>query len=214
MDLALFDFDGTVTVSDTYTAFLRFAVSPLRTAIAGTLLSPVFGAYKLGLLSTSRTRTVISKGSFQGADATAVRSLGRRYACEVLPTVVRPSALERLRWHQGRGDRVAIVSASLDVYLAPWCEAHEVACICTELEERRGRMTGRYVGGDCTGGEKARRIRERFDLKAFERIYAYGDTAEDRAMLALAHEKYFRWKHMSERQPSAAPEESTRAEAR
>jgi phosphatidylglycerophosphatase C len=204
MDLALFDFDGTVTVSDTYAPFLRFAVSPLRAAIGGTLVSPAFVAYKLGLLSTSRTRVVISRGSFQGAAATAVRSLGRRYATEVLPTVIRPTALDRLRWHQQRGDRVAVVSASLDVYLAPWCQAHDVECVCTELEERDGWMTGRYRGGDCSGEEKARRIRAQFDLSTFARIYAYGDSAEDRAMLALAHEKYFRWKHMRERTAETA----------
>jgi phosphoserine phosphatase len=40
--------------------------------------------------------------------------------------------------------------------------------------------------------EKVRRIRERFDLAAFDHVYAYGDTVEDEPMLALAQERYFR----------------------
>jgi phosphatidylglycerophosphatase C len=28
-------------------------------------------------------------------------------------------------------------------------------------------------------------------------VYAYGDTSEDREMLALAHRKYFRWTEVS-----------------
>ena len=69
-----------------------------------------------------------------------------------------------------------------------------VDAICTQLEEKGGRLTGRYVRGDCTGAEKVKRIRERYDLTRFARIYAYGDSDEDREMLDLAHEKYYRWK--------------------
>jgi hypothetical protein len=35
-----------------------------------------------------------------------------------------------------------------------------------------------------TGEEKARRAAERFPLERYSVIYAYGDTLEDRAMLA------------------------------
>ena len=57
-----------------------------------------------------------------------------------------------------------------------------------------GRLTGRYRGADCSGAEKARRIKERYDLTRYPIVYAYGDTEEDREMLALAHERYYRWK--------------------
>ena len=104
--------------------------------------------------------------------------------------------MERLQWHRHQGDTVAVVSAGLDVYLRPWCEAHGVELICTELEERHGRMTGRYRRGDCSGSAKAERIRETFDLERFKSIYAYGDAPEDRQMLALANRKYYRWKEI------------------
>lgn len=32
-----------------------------------------------------------------------------------------------------------------------------------------------------------------FPAEKYQRIYAYGDTAEDRELLALAHEPYYRW---------------------
>jgi phosphatidylglycerophosphatase C len=35
--------------------------------------------------------------------------------------------------------------------------------------------------------EKARRISSQFDLSRYPEVYAYGDTSEDREMLALAH---------------------------
>jgi len=85
------------------------------------------------------------------------------------------------------------VSAGLDVYLRARCEAHGVTLICTELEVRYGRMTGRYRHGDCSGATKAARIQATVDLSRFETVYAYGDTLEDREMLDLAHRKYYRW---------------------
>jgi len=90
-----------------------------------------------------------------------------------------------------------VVSGSLDVYLGPWCERHGMEYICTTLEERGGWLTGRYVHGDCSGAEKVRRILQRYQLARYPLVYAYGDSAEDREMLELAHKKYYRWREIS-----------------
>lgn len=198
MNLALFDFDGTITRGDTFIPFLRFAVPTTRKIIGGLILSPVAGAHRLRLISGSTARPLTARIAFQGASADALRALGRRYASDVLPTVVRPNAVERLRWHQQQGDVVAVVSGSLDVYLGPWCEDQGISLICTELEERHGRMTGRYRHGDCTSARKAERIRAAFDLDTFETVYAYGNSVEDREMLALANRRYYRWKEVEQ----------------
>jgi len=60
------------------------------------------------------------------------------------------------------------------------------------METRGERLTGRYHGAQCVGEEKARRVRESHDLAAYGTCYAYGDTHEDEAMLALAHKRYYR----------------------
>jgi len=64
-------------------------------------------------------------------------------------------------------------------------------------------LTGRYLGGECTGAEKALRIGRRYDLGQYREIYAYGDTAEDREMLALANRRYYRWKEADEYEPAS-----------
>ena len=191
--LALFDFDGTITWTDTWTPFMRMATRPWRLAAGRVLLSPVVAGYRLGLLSASTGRCIAARVAFTGEDAAAIRGLGADYAARVLPAKVRPAALERIDWHRGRGDEVVVVSGSLDVYLQPWCAARGLPCICATLEERAGAFTGRYVGGDCSGPEKVRRVKQRFDLAAYDVIYAYGDSVEDRELLELADEKWYRW---------------------
>jgi HAD superfamily hydrolase (TIGR01490 family) len=197
MDLALFDFDGTITWTDTWTPFMQLAVRPARIAAGRVLLSPIVIGYKLGMISASRGRQLAARVGFQGEDAARMRRLGVEYASTTLPAQVRQPALDRIAWHRSRGDHVVIVSASLDVYLCPWCAGHGLDCICTTLEERSGWLTGRYAGGDCAGAEKVRRIRARLDLGRYETIYAYGDTAEDREMLELAQRKFYRWTEIS-----------------
>ena len=83
------------------------------------------------------------------------------------------------------------------MYIGPWCDARGIRWIATELDERNGRLTGRYRNGECTGAEKARRIRAQFALDRYDHVYAYGDTAEDREMLALADRRYYRWADVS-----------------
>jgi HAD superfamily hydrolase (TIGR01490 family) len=197
MNLALVDFDGTVTRTDTWTPFLRFAVRPQRMVAGRVLLAPIFVGYRLGMVSASRGRQVAARVAFLGEDAAAVRRLGAEYAVTMLPGRIRQIALDRIEWHKSQGDHIVIVSASLDVYLAPWCESHGVDYICTTLEQRGRRLTGRYVDGDCCGAEKVRRILQRIDVSRYDVVYAYGDSIEDREMLDLAHRKFYRWSEIS-----------------
>jgi phosphatidylglycerophosphatase C len=198
MDLAIFDFDGTITTKGTYPGFMRFAVRPARQLLGAIVLSPLIVGYKCRLVSDHRIRTALSRVGFWREDPERVRLLGTRYAEDVLSGMIRPAALERIAWHKSRGDRVLVVSASLDVYLEPWCRSAGTDVICTRLETKDGRLTGRYVHGDCCGSEKAKRIRDRYSLGEYATVYAYGDTEEDREMLEIAHRKYFRWEEVQE----------------
>ena len=197
MDLALFDFDGTITTRGTYPGFIRFAIRPRRKVWAGIILGPLVVGYRVGLVSDRAIRKAMSRIVFRGDQPDRLRRLGERYAAEVLPDLTRPHALERIAWHNARGDRVVVVSASLGAYLEPWCATRGVDVICTQLEDRGGRVTGRYLRGDCCGAEKARRIKERYPLGDYRTVYGYGDTEEDREMLDLADRKFFRWQEVS-----------------
>ena len=197
MNLALFDFDGTITTREMFPDFMRFSVTPGRLAVGKVLLAPWIGGYRMGVVSGHRVRSRIVHFGFRGVSEASLLDAGQAFARDVLPGAVRPVALDRIRWHQAQGDRVLVVSGSLDIYLSHWCAQQGVELICSRLETAGGRLTGRYLGAQCVGEEKSRRVRESCDLDAFAAVYAYGDTHEDSEMLGLATRKYFRWQEVA-----------------
>src|SRR4030095_16926058 len=74
-------------------------------------------------------------GCFCRGAIDAAPGTGIRYATDVLPKTVQQWALDRIEWHKSQGDDVLVVSASLDIYLGPWCRARNLAYVCTTLEE-------------------------------------------------------------------------------
>jgi phosphatidylglycerophosphatase C len=200
MDLALFDFDGTITDRETMPSFMRAAVRPYRKFLGGIFLLPLILGYKAKLVSGTVIRAAISYVGFWRIPTHEVEVRGRQFAENFLPTTLRPEAMARIAWHKSRGDTVVVVSGGLDLYLKHWCKEHEVELLCSALDQRGGRFTGRYRGPQCVRSEKARLVQEHFPLPGFSRVFAYGDTPEDRELLALAHEPYYRWQPASDAQ--------------
>ena len=190
-DLALVDFDHTVTTCDSYARFLRSIATPRQRARAPWTVGPWMAAYKLRLLSAAALRRRVTRIVFSGRDIAEVEAAGQRYADQQLPALLRPEMMARIAWHRARGDIVVLVSGSLDAYLRPWCDAHGLALICNRLAVVDGRCTGHYLHGD-RGEHKADDIRAAYDLSTFARVHAYGDSREDRPMLALAQERWWR----------------------
>ncbi len=196
MDLALFDFDGTITNKDTFTDFLIFVSSPTKIRLGRILLFPILMAYKTGLISPERTRQIITRFAIKNHPINDLTNFGKKFAQSIIPEILKFRAIKQLNWHKRRGDLIVVVSASLNVYLEPWCKNQNIDVICTRLEFKNERATGDFLPTGCSGKEKVRRIKDRFDLDEFNTIYAYGDTREDNEMLQIADIKYFRWKEV------------------
>lgn len=196
MQLALFDFDHTLTTCDTYARFLRRIATQEQLAQAKWSIGPWLLGYRLGLVSAAGIRRRVTHFAFKHGDPATVAAQGEAYAREALPELLRPEMMRTIKHHHAQGHEIAIVSGSLDTYLRPWCEQHGLTLICNQLEIHDGRLTGRYEGGDI-GPNKAAAIRAHYDLSRYARIYAYGDSSEDRPMLALADERWYRGRRIA-----------------
>ena len=185
--VAAFDVDGTLTTGDCVTPFLRRAAG--RRLWTTLLRHPL----ALGAAAARRDRDRLKElacSALRGIESTEIEHLGEVFAREVGAGRLRDDTVARLRRHRELGHTVILASASLDPYLVPLGRSLGVdAVVCTVLERGRdGRLTGRLVGANCRGAEKARRVSDWLrenDLAGAE-LWAYGDSSGDDALLALA----------------------------
>ena len=189
--VAAFDVDGTVTTRDCVVPFLRRVAGTV--AMAAKLgrsihrLVPALARRDRDTLKAVATRAV-----FTGRPIAAVEVAGASFAAHIAGDMLRPDAVERIRWHREEGHRVVFVSASYAVYLRPLADRLGVdGVVATELEvDAGGRCTGALVDGNCRGPEKARRLLAWLDANHGGRdaveLWAYGDSPGDRELLAVA----------------------------
>ncbi len=189
-ELALFDFDGTLTRRDSLTDFLRHTFRPWRLAAASIVLAPVMTRYAFGRVEAGPAKERVLAHFYRGRAYADFAGAGEQYALQRLPLTLRPSATRKLFWHTEQRHEVVIVTASVEEWIRPWAEKFGARVIGTRLEQRDGRLTGRLATPNCKGDEKIRRILEHYDLQDFERIHAYGDSEADKPMLSLAHEAH------------------------
>ncbi len=192
MNLALFDFDGTITNADSLEEFIKFARGSSRYYAGLLYLAPMLVLYKLHVIPNHRAKEIFLNHYFKAITQVEFEKLGNEYAKSEIDKIVRPKALEAIKEHQKNGDAVTIVSASVSSWLKAWCEAKNITLIATELEFENGIFTGRFRGNNCYGKEKARRVEALYNLKVFKTIYAYGDSAGDRELLKLADESFYK----------------------
>ncbi|MGE0739438.1 HAD family hydrolase [Sulfurimonas sp.] len=187
MNLALFDFDGTLSSKDSLGEFLKHASSKKSYLFNMTRFLPYFALWQLRIISNSKAKERLFSLFFKGANEEIFKQKAEEFSLQKLDTIIDEKRLQILREHQAKGDRVVIVSASMECWLKPWCKREGIELLSTRLEFTKGAFSGSFATKNCHGAEKARRIQEHLDIKQYETIYAYGDSSGDNEMLALAH---------------------------
>ena len=128
--------------------------------------------------------------SLAGHDGAALDRLGDAFARDFVADRLRDDTTARLARHRELGHTVILASASFEAYLAPLGAALEVdGIVCTRLErDTSGRLTGRLLGANCRGPEKARRVLAWLTEAGLDEaeLWAYGDSPGDAELLAAA----------------------------
>jgi phosphatidylglycerophosphatase C len=190
--LAAFDFDGTLTVRDSFRAFLTWRSDPLR-LISGLLrLTPAFLRYPSNR-DRGRLKASLVAEFLAGRTIVELEAEADRFAEAAAPRLLRPDALATWRDWGERGACRVIVTASPDVLVAPFARRLGAdVLIGTRLAvDSQGRITGALDGPNCRGPEKVVRLQAAFGENV-RLVAAYGDTAGDREMLAIAETRGYR----------------------
>ena len=129
MKLALFDFDGTITTDDSLIKFIRFVVGDTKFIWGMILLFPMLTAYKLKLIPNYKAKQYMLSYFFKGMSEENFMQVANEYSLNHIKTILRPKAMEKIRWHKKQGHKIIIVSASIECWLKPWCDEHDLELI-------------------------------------------------------------------------------------
>lgn len=191
--LAVFDFDGTITDRHTFWRYLRFIAKPVAFWLSLVPLAPVIAGVLTGRTSLMSARAAFIARFLAGMAVDVEARHAASYIAGPLQQYLRPAAIRRLRWHQARGHRTALVSNAPENYLVPWGRSAGFDHVCgTRLEISGQRLTGRVCGENCVDDEKLRRLEQCVGPLARYYVYAYGDSEGDRALLRVADSPFYR----------------------
>jgi HAD superfamily hydrolase (TIGR01490 family) len=190
--IAFFDFDGTITTKDTMLEFIRYYRGTLGFYTGLLVNAPFIFAYKTGLVKKIIAKQKFLGFYFKGETLEDFEAKCKSFSRDVLPSLIRPKALEEIRKLKAAGVKVVIVSASAENWIRYWALENNLDLMGTRLSVAEDKISGTFDGENCYGNEKVCRIKEQYDLSNYSEIFAYGDSAGDREMLALATHRFYK----------------------
>ncbi|HYF23376.1 MAG TPA: HAD-IB family hydrolase [Caulobacteraceae bacterium] len=187
--IVAFDFDGTLTVKDSFTAFLAWR-TPRPRLISGLLrLTPAALRY-VGDRDRERMKTAAVAEFLAGEAKSRVEADAEAFAEAVWSRFMRPDALAT--WHDwgAKGAWRVIVTASPAVTVAPFAARLGADDLLgTRLAfDAQDRVAGAFDGPNCRGPEKVARLKAAYG-EDVALAAAYGDSSGDTEMIAMAEVK-------------------------
>jgi phosphatidylglycerophosphatase C len=190
--IVAFDFDGTLTTHDSFTAFLAWKAKPFGYSVGLARLLPHILAFGVNR-DRGRLKAAAAACFLGGEPIRQLEAEADAFAMEKVQAMLRPDAVQAWRNWRAQGALMVIVTASPETLVHPFARGLGAdVLIGTRLhQDEQGCVTGAFIGPNCRGPEKVVRLREAFgeDVKL---AAAYGDTAGDREMLQLAEVKGYR----------------------
>lgn len=191
--LAIFDLCETLYAENTTLGFVRFFQARHGSLYSRALLEAVYSRrlpvfYLLAVIhrlcSVDLFRWATAR-SLKGRDRAMLAEAARAYATEVLPRKAITVTHKRLTEHRAAGDRVVIVSNSLDVVVEAVAGQIGIEGHSSRLGYRDGRCNGR-IEHDLTSRKAGVVAKLVHDQPVPPIIHAYTDNLSDRDLVLAA----------------------------
>jgi phosphatidylglycerophosphatase C len=188
MRVAVFDLDGTITRHDTLWPYLRGWVRRHRRPAFWPRVLAALVPYLIdrdrGELKARLIRTAMG-----GASRADVRAWTAEYVALLGTSELCPGALAQIERHRVAGDRLVLLSASVDLYVPDIGRRFGFdETICTEVDWAGDCLDGGLASENRRAGEKRRCVEALRVRHPGARVVAYGNARSDFDHFAVADE--------------------------
>ncbi len=114
-----FDFDGTLTIRDSFSAFLKWRAGPVRWALGCLRLAPAALAYAFNR-DRGRIKAAAVRVFLKGATRERLEADARTFAEKYSRSLLRPDALATWKHWRNEPVKLVIVTASPEFVVAPF----------------------------------------------------------------------------------------------
>lgn len=191
-ELAIFDFDGTLTNKDSFLSIIFFSNSFWKIIFAGIWLSPYLIGYKFGFFSNHKAKEKVFSFFFKGWSEAHFNKVCADFALKIIPSIIKEEGWAKIKWHIKNKHEILILTASVENWVCPWATKYGIKVIGTKAEISAGILQGKFDGKNCNGIEKVLRLKSKYDLTSYDYIYSYGNSRGDEDFMKLAHERYYK----------------------
>jgi len=185
--LAVFDLDGTITRRDTLVPYLLgYARRHPRGLWRLWRLPFTLARFALGLSDRGRLKSALIREVMLGARRATIEQWSEEFCRVHLPALLYPKALAAVERHRQAGDRLVLLSASVDLYVPAIAKTLGFdEAICTGVSWSGDRLEGRLTTANRRDDEKRRCIEQLRAEHPGLPVAAYGNAASDLAHLRI-----------------------------
>ncbi len=186
MRIAVFDLDGTITRRDTLLPYLRgWRRRHARPGFKRQALGGLF--HFLADRDRGRLKSTLIRAAMAGATRDEVQRWTAEYVASIGLNDLCEGALAAIARHRAAGDRLVLLSASVDLYVPHLGRSFAFdETICTEVAWIEGRLDGSLVTENRRAEEKRRCIEALRARHPGAAIVAYGNAVSDFPHFAVA----------------------------
>jgi phosphatidylglycerophosphatase C len=186
--LVFFDLDGTITRRDTLTSWVfGYALRrPWRLlGLVGVL--PALLRFLAGRADHGALKGALIRGLARGSTRAEIAAWNERFLPRLFARGLLEPAVAAIRAHRDAGDRLVLMSASVDLYVPQIARRLGFdETICSSVRWSGDRLDGTLATPNRRGEEKARCLRECAARHPGLQTVAYGNSAPDLPHLSIA----------------------------
>jgi len=191
MAIVFFDFDNTLTHTDTTLFFAYFLCKEKHNTHRYYCVIILFILYRLKIIAHQVFKQKLCKILVNGMEKDRIISLSTDFFNRHFNFLKNKIVVDKLYEHSQNGDPVYIISSNFDFLLKPIYNILPVKIIeATNTVLLNDFFTGELSGNVCSGDEKLIRAMRLAEDISTDTIISYGDSKDDYALMKKSHISY------------------------
>lgn len=191
MELFAFDFDKTITKSDTILPICRFIAEHYNSILTFRIIQINFILFRLRLISSKKFKEKIVLHLLKGKSIDDIENIVSVFITTYFGELLNQKIIDLINKEKNAGNRIIIVTSNLELFINPVKKILSFDEVYgTKIKSNNNIIDEGIEGENCSGIRKAEIVNELKSKYQFEKVIAYGDSKGDFDMLRLADESY------------------------